>query len=124
MPSSPPKPCRHAGCPALDVEGSGFCAEHQQDRYVGRFGDRARGSRHKRGYGREWDRMRKETLAEDQGLCRLCRAKGRFVRATEVDHITPKAEGGTDDPGNRQSLCESCHRQKTQEEARRGRCHG
>lgn len=33
--------------------------------------------------------------------------------ATEVDHITPKAEGGTDDRSNLQGLCTDCHKAKT-----------
>lgn len=40
--------------------------------------------------------------------------------ATEVDHITPKASGGTDDPANLQGICKACHRAKTQDEAARG----
>jgi 5-methylcytosine-specific restriction endonuclease McrA len=38
-----------------------------------------------------------------------------------VDHITPKAEGGTDDHDNLQSICTECHDAKTQAEAQRAR---
>lgn len=41
--------------------------------------------------------------------------------ATEVDHIVPVAEGGTDELGNLQAACPGCHRIKTQAEATRGR---
>ena len=34
-----------------------------------------------------------------------------------MDHITPKAKGGSDDEGNLQSLCKPCHEAKTTAEA-------
>lgn len=46
-------------------------------------------------------------------LCRMCRAKGRVTEAKHVDHIIPIEQGGTDDPDNLQSLCISCHAEKT-----------
>lgn len=41
--------------------------------------------------------------------------------ATIVDHIKPKAERGSDDEANLQSICKPCHDAKTQAEAARGR---
>lgn len=41
--------------------------------------------------------------------------------STIADHITPRAEGGSDAEANGQGLCSSCHRHKTQAEATRGR---
>jgi 5-methylcytosine-specific restriction protein A len=41
--------------------------------------------------------------------------------ATDVDHFTPRAEGGTDDPSNAQALCQPCHQAKTRTEIERGR---
>jgi 5-methylcytosine-specific restriction endonuclease McrA len=41
--------------------------------------------------------------------------------ATEVDHIRPKEEGGTDDDENLQAICGPCHTAKTGREAARGR---
>lgn len=38
---------------------------------------------------------------------------GRAVPATQVDHIIPKREGGLDEWGNLQALCDSCHSKKT-----------
>jgi 5-methylcytosine-specific restriction protein A len=40
--------------------------------------------------------------------------------AREVDHITPKAEGGNDDEANLQALCSPCHAAKTKQESARG----
>jgi 5-methylcytosine-specific restriction endonuclease McrA len=37
----------------------------------------------------------------------------RTTWATEVDHIKPKAQGGTDESENVQGLCHQCHSIKT-----------
>jgi 5-methylcytosine-specific restriction endonuclease McrA len=34
-----------------------------------------------------------------------------------VDHVTPKAKGGTDDMGNLAAICRDCHATKTAMEA-------
>jgi 5-methylcytosine-specific restriction protein A len=48
--------------------------------------------------------------------------EGEVVAATEVDHITPKREGGKDRWDNLQSLCKACHSKKTAiEDGRWGR---
>jgi 5-methylcytosine-specific restriction enzyme A len=51
-----------------------------------------------------------------------CRACGRVTdkREGEVDHRTPLALGGSDDPNNLQWLCIDCHRLKTQRENAQG----
>jgi 5-methylcytosine-specific restriction endonuclease McrA len=41
--------------------------------------------------------------------------------ATDVDHVVPRFEGGTDDQSNLQSLCSYHHDRKTQEESARAR---
>ena len=73
-------------------------------------------SRHQRGYGSTWDKLRAAKLAADP-LCEPCKAKGRTTAATEVDHVTPKFKGGTNDPNNLQSICRPCHADKTAGEA-------
>lgn len=70
-------------------------------------------SRHQRGYGTAWDKLRKAILTRDKHLCQACLAKGRPTPARHVDHIVPKAKGGTDDEANLQSLCVPCHDEKT-----------
>lgn len=78
------------------------------------------GSRHDRGYGSAWDRLRETILQRDDYLCQQCLRDGRLtplkVRPYDhaVDHIIPKAKGGTDDPDNLQSLCAPCHDAKTE----------
>lgn len=73
-------------------------------------------SRHDRGYGAEWDKARVRILARDLHLCQPCLKTGRPTPATEVDHITPKAKGGTDDDNNLQAICHPCHAAKTKVE--------
>ncbi len=77
-----------------------------------------------RGYGAAWRRAREQALSRDCGLCQVCARAGRVTLAAEVDHITPKFEGGTDHPANLQAICKPCHRTKTEAESRRaaGRC--
>jgi len=89
--------------------------------HTGQFADRARGTRHERGYGTAWDKQRKRILARDGGLCQPCRCLSLVTAATAVDHVVPKAEGGTDDDANLQSICKPCHDAKTAEESQRGR---
>ncbi len=70
-------------------------------------------TRQAKGYGAEWQKARKLALARDSYLCQPCLSKGRPTEATQVDHITPKAKGGTDDLENLQSICDDCHKAKT-----------
>lgn len=82
-------------------------------------------SRQARGYGADWDRLRKQIMQRDAGLCQPCRKAGTLgVIAHAVDHITSKAKakklGWTkaqmDHPSNLQAICEPCHKRKTAEE--------
>ncbi len=120
MPNAAPKPCGHLGCGKLVSDGR-YCPEHQGDKKLSRFADSRRGSRHERGYGTAWDKLRLVILARDNGLCVPCNTAGRLTPASQVDHIIPKAEGGTDDESNLQSVCVACHRAKTDREKLRGR---
>lgn len=88
---------------------------------VGTFADRARGTRHQRGYGTAWDKLRRLVLKRDAGLCQPCSRDGVVTSANIVDHIVPRAQGGDDDPGNLQVICRSCHTRKTAGEAKVGR---
>lgn len=68
--------------------------------------------------GREHDRIRERILVRDGVACVKC---GKGVGRLEVDHIIPLFKGGPEADSNRQLLCESCHRAKTeQEEKERG----
>ena len=71
-----------------------------------------------RGYGAAWRRKRKRVIARDNGLCQPC-LKMDIVKAfDEVDHIVPISQGGDDQLDNLQCICKSCHKHKTQREAK------
>ena len=72
-------------------------------------------NRPKKVYGWAWQQIRNTVKAEEPN-CRYC---GRPT--TDIDHIIPRAEGGTDHRTNLQGLCTSCHKRKTHQEAERGR---
>lgn len=117
---SAPKPCSQCG--VLVSDGTGRCSAHK---HVGRFGDRRRGSRHERGYGTAWEKTRTRILQRDGNICQHClRETGAVHPGNEVDHIVPKAQGGSDSDDNLQTICTPAHREKTQREAiqARARC--
>lgn len=78
-----------------------------------------RGSRHERGYGTAWDKLRERILRRDAGLCQPCKRRGHITPGCRtVDHRVPKARGGSDDESNCEAICLSCHKAKTQAESR------
>ncbi len=105
MPSKTIKPCRHPACGALTT--TKYCQTHKHQATA------QRGTRHQRGYGKAWDKLRPHILRRDP-MCQACHR----AASTDVDHITPKSQGGTDDPGNLQGLCRPCHRSKTTAETK------
>lgn len=82
--------------------------------------DAIRGSRHQRGYGAAWDRIRKRILDRDEHLCQPCLKAERITVGTHVDHIVPKAQGGSDADENLQTICVECHRVKSSREGTGG----
>ena len=75
-----------------------------------------KGSSKSRGYGYAWNKLRLKALERDKHLCQMCLKRGIFTTATDVDHIIPLAQGGSDAMENLQSLCHECHKQKTCQE--------
>lgn len=110
MPSRAPRPCTQPGCPKMAVK-KGRCEDHQRKAWG------ERGSAASRGYGHKWRKLRETIMMRDQWLCQVCKATGRVTTATAVDHILPKAQGGTDTPANLQAICDQCHKEKTQRES-------
>lgn len=108
MPRRPLRPCRKTGCPNLTREG--WCDEHKD--FGKKRDEKGRGSSAKRGYGYGWRQIREKHLAENP-YCEVC---GEL--AAEVDHRVRRADGGTDEPENLQSLCKTHHSQKTGRERR------
>jgi len=76
-------------------------------------------SRHERGYGYAWTKLRASVMQRDRYLCQPCQRQGRTTIAKEVDHITPKAMDGDDDFDNLQAICTDCHKAKTKAEKTR-----
>jgi len=74
-----------------------------------------RESRHARGYGRAWEKLRAQVMERDRGLCQPCLRgePSRVTPAREVDHIRPKAKGGDDSLTNLEAICVPCHRDKS-----------
>ena len=72
--------------------------------------------------GRPWRRKRDAVLKRDGYLCQCaeCKRSGLVTLAEEVDHIVPRAEGGTDDDSNLQAISREHHKLKTKAEATRG----
>ena len=79
-------------------------------------------SRHTRGYGSAWTKLRETIIKRDFGLCQQCKREGRLNpyrkgQGFAVDHIIPKAQGGTDEPSNVELICPEHHARKTEREA-------
>ena len=105
MPHKPKKPCAWPGCPNL-TDGR-YCEEHEKQaaRAYERYG---RDPQTKKRYGAEWRKIRDRYIALHP-LCEYCLKEGRSTLATEVHHILPLADGGTNDEKNLAALCKSCH---------------
>ncbi len=119
VPTRAPTACRRAGCAGLVRDGvCSLCGplpvESNWDAY---HSARNKTSRHRRGYGWSWEKLRGMVLAGEP-LCRQCNAFDLIVPAVTVDHIIPKAWGGTDEMENLQPLCKRCHEDKTAREVR------
>jgi 5-methylcytosine-specific restriction protein A len=104
MPSRPASPCGTPRCPNLRP-----CPVHAPKPWA-----TTTTSRHRRGYGTDWDKLRARKLKANP-WCEECGA-----RAVAVDHRVPKAEGGTDRWENLQSLCSPCEKRKTGSDGNRG----
>lgn len=78
-------------------------------------------SRHDRGYGNLWEKVRKQVIARARGMCEKCEREGKVAAGRDVDHVMSKAkvaalgwsQARIDHPNNLQYLCEPCHKAKT-----------
>jgi len=82
-----------------------------------------------------WDRLKAAVLRRDRYRCQDCgedfgrrrrkafdpalrRGRGGYRwESLEVHHIIPRADGGSDHPGNLKTLCPDCHRAYTSHQA-------
>lgn len=61
--------------------------------------------------GSGWNRLRLAVLERDGWVCSTC---GKALEGDDatVDHVIPKAAGGTDDTSNLVSMCRTCNASK------------
>ena len=107
MPWKVKRPCRYSGCAELADVDTGYCDRHMKliQQQYNRYG---RTPEAKRRYGYRWRQIRAMFLAAHP-LCEMCILAGRYTAATEVHHLKPLADGGTNSVDNLQALCKPCH---------------
>lgn len=115
MPYKPKRPCSHPDCPRLTEER--FCVEHAKQE-AKRYEKYDRDPAVKKRYGRTWKRIRDRFIAAHP-LCEKCLENNKTTAATEVHHIKPLSQGGTNDYSNLMALCASCHSEITAREGGR-----
>ncbi|MFE3711485.1 HNH endonuclease [Streptomyces scopuliridis] len=70
----------------------------------------------------DWPVIRVRILTRDQGKCTwMHEGKRCGWKATDVDHIVPHSQGGTDHDSNLTSLCSWHHRRKSAAEGHAAR---
>ena len=107
MPTAPPARCTQCPNPATK---NGRCPDHQPKPWTNPSQRNTKINRWK------WQQTRNKWLTQHP-TCTHCHAPG-----TEVDHITPVAQGGAlYHPANLQTLCTECHTQKTKNEKQKKR---
>ncbi|AOT26252.1 HNH endonuclease [Vibrio anguillarum] len=119
MPRRVQKICRLKSCNALTRNKNGYCDSHAEHATGWVRTQAKKGSSSQRGYGYAWRIKRARILERDSFLCQVCLSNGIITAARDVDHIINKANGGTDDDANLQSICSPCHKEKTAKESRR-----
>lgn len=110
MPMAPQTRCAEPGC--VELTDKGRCAAHKPVRAPQERRTRYRGNEWwGEGSTSRWRRLRAVQLATHPD-CAQCGQP-----ANEVDHVIPRSLGGAMyDTANHQSLCTSCHREKTARE--------
>jgi len=105
LPYKPKKPCTHPGCAALTHQR--LCPDHAKLE-ARRYEQQQRDPATARRYGRTWQALRAAFLTANP-LCEMCLDAGKCVPAVLVHHRVPLVDGGGNDEGNLQSLCQRCH---------------
>ena len=114
MPYKAKSCCAHPGCP--EPADGRYCPKHAAMMREERNQRRDPALRQR--FDRHWHKLRDLYIAKHP-LCEECEKAGRLVPATEVHHIVPFNNGGTDADKNLQALCKSCHSRHTMEENRK-----
>jgi len=108
----PPTACRHPGCPEITRHRSGYCKLHriEQCKRWRREQEANRPSASKRGYGKDWQRLR-NWFIQRHPVCEICKKEGRLTPAEVVHHIKSVKERPDLrlEQENLQALCFDCH---------------
>lgn len=114
-----PKLCAHVGpegpCYEPVPNGAKHCPAHKQPAWRSAGGPTTAST--VAGHRPGWPRLRAEVLERDGHTCQM-RLPGCLVHASEVDHVVPVADGGTDDKSNLRAACHPCHATTTARHAR------
>ena len=113
----PQKRCNHRTCRTLIDYDKRYCSKHKgtsHQRY-----DASRDKDTKGFYSSSrWTKMARQTKLRDGYLCQECLSNGLYVQGNIADHIIPVNQdwGKRWDMGNLQTLCASCHNEKSAKE--------
>src|SRR5689334_21264218 len=111
--------CSRRGCSNLSERGP--CPKHRVRRW-----STDGVPRQQRGYGAEWEALRREVIHAEHVCCvcgealacPVCKQQGL---PAQVDHEKAKASGGTDDRDNLRAICKDCHQLKSSREGSKAR---
>ena len=112
MPNRAKKYCKYPRCANYAEDGSAYCFMHKNTHKKREI------KTYEKWYGLAvWKRLREKKLRE-YPLCQECAKQGRVTKATDVDHIIPHRGDWSlfISYNNLQSLCHSCHSEKTNKE--------
>lgn len=110
MSARAPKFCGNAECGALVPAGQRYCQECEQPWKT------SHPTRNSRSADAKWRKTVKFVLNRDRRQCQIRYVGTCFGPASEVDHIIPVSQGGTDHPSNLQAVCRPCHLAKSSDE--------
>lgn len=116
MPTKARKYCKEPQCGSYAVT-DGYCEAHYET-HIQEY--RREYKAYEKWYSRSiWQKIKANQLQKEP-LCVQCLKIGKYVSATEVDHVIPHKGNWTlfADKCNLQSLCKSCHSRKTLSENR------
>lgn len=102
--------CRELGCRNEKTSRSCFCEKHGG-------GITEKGKENSKLYATQYWKQQRITQLSQKPLCASCLIEGKVVQATVVDHVFPHRQNNDKFQNNLfQSLCVSCHTNKTLEE--------
>ncbi len=97
------RPCLNH--PTRLIANGSYCGECK------RANERRRGTTTERGYGTAWQR-KSQRLTRRVGRCERCGIEHTAANPLTLDHLTAKANGGTDHDTNLSVICRRCNSAK------------